>query len=457
MKTILKIIVITVGLSIFQGCDNFVNVDMPSSQLTGESVFQDRVTANAAMSDIYSKLRDDSVLTGHTTGTTVNFGLYADELDYFGTPNEGLSLVYSNSLLSTGGTAQQMWNTGYHIIYCSNAVVEGCNASTGLNQQDKDLFSGEALFVRAVLHLYLLNIYGDIPYIATTDYEANRQVVRMQPEMVYEHVVADLERAITLLPEDNPDPQRLRPGKSAAYAMLARAYLYSGNWAGASDAASAVINNSALILVPDLGQVFLKESSETIWQFSPRLEGNNADEASAFYFETGPPPSIALAEGLVNSFENGDQRKSVWIRSVTDGTATWYHPYKYKQNTNSGVSVEYSIVLRLAEQYLIRAEARARQGDLIGAIEDLNIIRNRAGLPGTAAANANDLISAVLQEREFELFTEYGHRFFDLKRMGLLDEVLPSLKPGWDANDKLWPIPESELLVNPNLQQNPGY
>ena len=113
--------------------------------------------------------------------------------------------------------------------------------------------------------------------------------------------------------------------------------------------------------------------------------------------------------------------------------------------------------MRLAEQFLIRAEARAKQGDLIGAIEDLNVIRQRAGLSNTTAVTTDQVLSAILQERRLELFTELGHRFLDLKRLELLDSVLGT-KPGWSTNDKLWPLPQAEMDANSFLvPQNPGY
>ena len=91
-------------------------------------------------------------------------------------------------------------------------------------------------------------------------------------------------------------------------------------------------------------------------------------------------------------------------------------------------------------------------------MEDLNVIRNRAGLGNTTALTQSALIVAVLEERQRELFTELGHRFFDLKRTNTLSNVLSPTKPGWDANDTLLPLPDAELLLNPNLKpQNPGY
>jgi hypothetical protein len=190
----------------------------------------------------------------------------------------------------------------------------------------------------------------------------------------------------------------------------------------------------------------------------PKRTGNNADEGASFIFNSGPPSTRALSMNLINSFESGDLRRTSWIRTISSSSGVWYHAYKYKQNANTGTSVEYSIVLRIAEQYLIRAEARAMQGDLIGAKEDLNKIRHNAGLSDTPAITADEIATAVQKERRSELFCEYGHRFFDLKRTGQLDAVLEAVKPGWDNTDSLWPIPEKELLANPFLKpQNPGY
>jgi hypothetical protein len=176
-----------------------------------------------------------------------------------------------------------------------------------------------------------------------------------------------------------------------------------------------------------------------------------------FIFSSGPPPTVALTNALMSSFTAGDLRKSHWTLAVTDGTDTWYHAFKYKEKTDTGATTEYSIIFRLAEQYLIRAEARAQQGDLIGAKEDLNKIRHTAGLTDTSADNASDIVDAIIKERRLEFFTEHGQRFFDLKRTGKLDAVLGD-KLGWNSNDSLWPLPQSELQVNPYLKpQNPGY
>ncbi|PRZ19566.1 RagB/SusD family nutrient uptake outer membrane protein [Flavobacterium granuli] len=457
MKNYIKPIILFIAFFPFVGCDDFVDVAVPYSQLTGNLVFEDANTANAAIADIYSKLRDTGMLTGSSLGSAACLGLYADELVYYGANNENSLFIYNNTLLGNTAAVSQLWNQSYHQIYCANAIIEGCERSQTLSTANKNQFIGEAVFIRALIHFYLTNLYGDVPYIDATNYETNRLLPRMPVATVSASIIADLNRAIALLPENYLSADRVRPNRSTAIALLARVYLYKGDWAEAANAASAVLNNPIYVWENNIDKTFLKECKATIWQFIPKVAGNNTDEGALFILKSGPPTFAGLRPELFQSFGSNDLRKTRWIASVTDGKTTWYHANKYKQKSNTGTSVEYSIIFRLAEQYLIRAEARARQGELIGAKEDLNVVRKTAGLSNTTAVTADAIVAAVIQERRFELFTESGHRFFDLKRNGALDSVLPTVKPGWNSTDVLWPIPEKELLANPNLVQNLGY
>jgi hypothetical protein len=162
----------------------------------------------------------------------------------------------------------------------------------------------------------------------------------------------------------------------------------------------------------------------------------------------------------LNAFEVGDKRKASWVISGTQDGQPWSHPFKYKSTSSDTVLTEYYTVFRLAEQHLVRAEARAKLGKLTAANSaesDINIIRDRAGLGPTTAQTKEELLAAVAQERRVELFSEWGHRWFDLKRTGKADEVLSLIKPGWQPEDKLYPIPYDERQLNPNLTQNPHY
>lgn len=445
------------GALLTASCDSFVEVELPKSQLTRTAVFSDYTTADAAMADIYSKMRDTGLLTGSLYGLSVQMGCYADELDFYGSPSNATVSFHSNAVLPANTTVSLFWSNSFNQIYAVNSVLEGLE-NADFNAVQKAKLKGEALFVRALLHFYLMQLFGDIPYIAATDYSTNSNAHRMEESRLYENITADLKEAEKILPAFYSSDGRVRANAFAAKAVLSRVYLYRGMWEDAAGKSSEVISNSALYaLEASISKAFLKNSSEAIWQFMPSLAGKNTDEASIFVFTAFPPPFTALHPSLVNSFDADDLRKTVWITKLSSAAGTWYYASKYKESKPTSSSLEYSVILRLAEQYLIRAEARAQLSDLDGAREDLNKIRRRAGLSDTAALSKEELLEAVLEERRKELFTEYGHRFFDLKRHGKLDAAL-GIKPGWNSTDRLLPLPESELGANPNLKpQNPGY
>ncbi|MFC4478965.1 RagB/SusD family nutrient uptake outer membrane protein [Flavobacterium chungangensis] len=458
-KTNVKFLLPLFIFILFTCCDSFVDVDLPQSQLTKDAVFQSSATANAAVTDIYSRMRDQGILTGTSLGLSNSLGNYADEFQCYALPTDSSMPFFTNSLLSSNSNIANYWNTSYNYIYASNAVIEGLENSSHLNKAEKEGLKGEALFIRALMHFYLINLFGSVPYVTSTDFTVNNTVKKNSPEFNYDLLLKDLEEAAVLLPQEYRNSERTRPNKYGVLALLARAYLYNRNWEEASNTVSAVLNQNSLYqLESQLTNVFLKKSKETIWQFQPLRIGKNTDEAATFIFTSGPPPLVSLTADFIDSLETGDLRRTNWIKGITGQGQTWYHAYKYRLNNAGTESLEYSVVLRLAEQYLIRAEARAQQGDLIGAKEDLNKIRSRAGLNNTSAISKEQILKAVAKERRKELFSEYGHRFFDLKRTGEISNILILTKPGWNAYDVMFPIPQNELNVNPNLlPQNEGY
>lgn len=206
----------------------------------------------------------------------------------------------------------------------------------------------------------------------------------------------------------------------------------------------------------------------------PVFYGGSMGYAYAFalfvegYYGTLPPGgyystygAYALKEGLKNAFEPNDARYINWVGVKTINSDVWYYSHKYKKSgfnaSSSSLPNEDFVLLRLAEQYLIRAEARAQQDNISGAQEDVNVIRTRAGLANTTATAKEALLEAVAQERRIELMVEGGHRWYDLKRTGKIDQVLSPLKADWQSTDALFPIPLQEILNNDNLTQNPGY
>lgn len=441
------------------GCEDFLEVDEPFGQLDTPLVFEDEITATAAVTSLYSKLRDEVILTGKSEGLSALMGVYSDEMNYYGFGGEPMDSFYQHQVFSDDVLVENLWNQSYALIYMGNAVLEGLEASNTLSAESKAQLRGEALFIRALTYFYLVNLYGDIPYAITTNYEENSILSRMPAPQVYENIVIDLNESKTLLGTNYISGERTRVNSMGVSALLARIYLYTEQWNAAEMEASAIINNTSLYnLETEVSNEFLKESTSAILQFKPKTEGENTLEASTFIFTAGPPPLVSLNPQLIEGMEANDQRREQWIGEVTDGSQTWYYPNKYQYNTNTGTSMEYSIVFRLSEQYLIRAEAQARLGNLSGALEDLNRIRNRAGLINAVATSQNEILKAILQERYHELFSEFGHRWFDLKRLGLANEILAPIKSGWKPTDVLLPIPENELMMNPNLEpQNSGY
>ena len=155
------------------------------------------------------------------------------------------------------------------IIYKSNAIIEGLSSSSGVSENLKNQLMGEAKFVRAFCHFYLVNLWGDVPLILTTDYKTNNSILRTEKGQVYQQIIADLKDAQGLLANDYSfsDNQRIRANSAVATALLARVYLYKEDWANAEAEATAVINNTAQYnLEPNLANVFRTTSKEAILQ-----------------------------------------------------------------------------------------------------------------------------------------------------------------------------------------------
>lgn len=453
----LKLIVFSTIFILLISCEQFVEVDLPKDQITGKAVFKDARTIDAALRNIYAELRDNAFTTGNGNGVSLLIGMYADELELKSSSMARLLNFEQNNVLPTDSFVKDYWSKGYSLIYSVNLIIEGIESNRGSLVGGVEYLLGEAYFLRAYLHFYLVNLFGPIPYIDSTNYNENRAVYRDNIEIIYQYMVEDLGIARNLLLLVDRPESRLRPDFWVVTAMLARIYLYQENWGLAAMEAENLISNGGFELTEELDEVFLKHSIGTIWQFDPEAEGRNTHEGF-FFIENVPPPDFIVSQSLMNSFEVGDARRTHWIGSLTDEINEWFFPFKYKQKSNTETTQECSIMFRLAEQYLIAAEAHAEMGNIAEALEYLNPIRQRAMLPPLDITSKQDLVDAIIHERRIEFFTELGHRFFDLKRKGMATTILSVSKPNWDTTDVLLPLPESELSINPNLlPQNDGY
>lgn len=454
---LLNRLIISIVVFGYFGCTDFVEVGPPKNILVAETVFDDPATVESALANLYYDMREQGMVSGNQ-GLTTGLAIYADELDYYGT-NADYSQMYLHGINAGNNALLGWWSQAYHLIYNANDIIKGVEQSEILTQDEVNRFTGQALFVRAYIHSLLVSLFGDVPYITTTNYLENNVVSRMSDDQVYEQIITDLRDASDLMAAmEGTSGNRVRPDRYAAKALLARMYLYVEHWDKAESLASELIDTFPL--EANLDKVFLKDSPETIWQLRTGDAPKNTKEAIQFIIQVIPGQNYAFSSNFLSDFENGDLRLDHWVGSMSDSdqTVTLSYPFKYKADLNEEESLEYPIILRSAEQYLIRAEARVHLGDLAGARADLNTIRNRAGLDNTLANTEPSLLDAILHERRMELFTEQGHRWFDLRRTGRAGQVLPLLKPNWRDTDVLFPIPETELETNPNLlPQNDGY
>ncbi|MDO3627587.1 RagB/SusD family nutrient uptake outer membrane protein [Mucilaginibacter sp. BT774] len=440
-------IVIIFILSTCSACKKMAGIDPPPNQLTPDKVFTDSSSVVAATANMYTSLgsADANFLR--------NAGSYTDEL--VTTNVTAVATEFSNGSLTVANTSVlSIWQNLYATIYKANAIIEGLKTSRGISSSLKDQCLGEAKFVRAYCLYQLVNIYGDVPLVTTTDVTVNTRIARSPANSVMAQVIADLNDGTQLMADSYPfSGEKVEANKWAAAALLAKAYLYAKDYANAELQASSVINSGSYTLLDDLNSVFTANNNEAILQL-----WNATGSTSLCLVPASGVPAYQVSPHLLAAFEPNDLRETAWVNSIVVSGTTFYYPYKYKQRSPvAGPLAEYSTYLRLAETYLVRAEARAQQGDLTGAAADLNTIRIRAGLSDANAATQTELLSAIMHERQVELFYEGGNRFFDLKRTGTINAVMQPLKPFWKPTAQLFPIPQAEVLSDPNLVQNPGY
>lgn len=436
------------------GCSKLVDIELPKDQLTTEKVFADSADANAAIVGIYANLGNGSSFI--TTIPAIYPSMSADDL--YQTASNDNSTFSTNTLLNTNSSISGFWTAAYSSIYHINACIEGIEKSTGLNLIQKNNFLSEAKLMRASIYFHLVNLYENIPLIVSTDYNSNKILAQSNKTVVYEQILQDIVDAQNGMTKEFTTVSRV--SKAAISALLARVYLYTEQYEKAEVESSKVISSGLFKLVDSPASVFLPASKEIIWAISSVSTSNATGEGFAFIPSSASRiPSYLLTSDLLNSFAPQDLRYKQWIGINNVATIQYYYPYKYKQRQiPSTIDKEKNILLRLAEQYLIRAEAYTQMGKYELAENDINRIRTRAGLlPFKSDGNKEKLLEEVILQRRLELFCEGGHRWYDLKRSNLTTKALLKLKPNWKETAIRYPIPQSQLDKNPYLKQNLGY
>jgi starch-binding outer membrane protein, SusD/RagB family len=377
--------------------------------------------------------------------------LAADNLEHpADATNSDYAEIDNNAMLAENSAVSGMWAAMYDGINVANNVIVKVPGMQDMTDGEKKSALGELYFLRALNHFNLVNYFGPVPIkieptVGVTNLNAGRDPV----DQVYTQIIDDLRHASGYLTASAS--LKVRASKYAAIALLARVYLYKGDYALAKEKADSVIKFGGYGPLGNFGDIFAADNSaESIFEVDftevdrNRIAEYNFPKTLNGRREVEPDPS------LISAFEAGDLRKSVSI--AYDGIYAYAN--KYNDLSKGADNI---IVLRLAEMYLIRAEAEARSaGGSTSAVQnDLNAVRIRAGLIPTSAATISDLLLAIERERRVEFAFE-GQRWFDLVRTGRAMSVLPKVT---NINKTLFPIPSDEILSNksPDMYQNTGY
>ncbi|WP_251040670.1 RagB/SusD family nutrient uptake outer membrane protein [Chryseobacterium sp. ISL-6] len=440
----------------YVSCDNLIEPDEPTNQISSNEVFNNVNTADAVLSSLYAELQYNSVISGGSRGLGSLLGTYADDLDSYFLPSQTAYLdIYNTQVLPTNAVLKTLWANAYKEIYISNALIEGITKSSAIKEEDKKRIKGEALLIRSLIHLRLSQLFGDIPYVTTTDYTINQSIAKLSSNELLNKVIDDLEESKGNLKNEYRNTERIYPNRYVAVILLCQAFMIKGDWERARQYAEEILTSPIYQINTDLNLTFRKEGKNILWQLKPLKVGDATAEAQ-LYFISGTPQNYALSNNLVDIFDASDLRKELWMKKVVSGPTTYYGNYKYK-NTVSNIN-EYSVIFRIEEVYCMMAEILTRQNRIADALPYINAVRVRAGLSVLVPSISKDqLLNEILSEKRREFFAESGIRFFDLKRFNRLGD-LNALKPNWNGFRKVWPLPQSEILLNPNLNpQNPGY
>ncbi|TDH24540.1 RagB/SusD family nutrient uptake outer membrane protein [Segetibacter sp. 3557_3] len=430
---------------VFGACSKVLDTE-PQATISDEAVIVDEKSAQAALIGTYDALQ------GYIGGTIVALDLAGDNVVNFNSQN---NLVANKTAASGGGGFSSMYTTINRANFVINklpALAEGTISTAARNQ-----ILGEAYFLRGLVYFDLARVYGGAPIVLepAVSPTSHKGIKRSTQVQTYAQAQADLDKAEALLTEK---VDRNRANKFTVYALKARLYLYTQRWELAEEYASKVIAASSFSLVKPFSNFYTgKNTTESIFE----IAFSSADRSSFYTNWLSPAQGgrhdyIPAREfvGLLLDPQQGGSRKSLLFQTP-EGV---YDLIQYgKQDGTSSI-----YVLRIAEQYLIRAEARAKKTspDLPGAIADLNVIKARADVPVvnySPSFSKQDILLLVEKERRLELPFE-GHRFTDIVRTGRAGEVFGAINPNL-KNEQFWifPIPQTEIIQDPDLEQNPGY
>jgi hypothetical protein len=455
----------TIAMLYTSGCQKQLDIK-PQDSVESDQALKTSKDVQGVLIGAYTAAGLRGLYGGRLQSTT---DFLADDGDfaYFGTFSEYTELN-NKTITIVNGFTEGVWDSGYNTIGVCNTVLANLNLVDATN---KTRVEAEAKFLRGMTYFDLARTFGRawndgtpsvnlaVPIVLTptTAIPGIQKVKRNTVAEVYAQAIADLKVA-----EAGLDIKSNYASSAAASAVLARIYLTQKNYEGAETEATKIIASGEYKLVEHFVDEFqVKEQATRVFNTTEDIFAIQISNQSGFNAlnevyagsDFGGRGETYLNSQFFDRYEDGDDRANEYWESDSDG------PFTSKFNNAFGNVV----TIRLAEIYLIRAEARALKGspDLAGAAADINVIRHRALLPNTTATSKDDLFAAVKQERHSELAFE-GFRLADLKRY---EETTISIDGDgnqvaefkWNSPKLVFPIPKRELDANSNLVQNEGY
>lgn len=444
-KATYKIFVTAIIALSITSCKDILNLE-PAQSLSNEAALDNDEGVKQALIGAYDNFSQSSLAGGEMLRNAELLG-GDGEILWVGTytaPRE----IFNRDILVNNGDVTALWVDAYETINSANNVITAIDV---VLPSDQDQVRGEALALRAWCHFELTRMFGKqydpatsstdlavpiilIPTLATGD---NVETVRNTVEENYTQIIADLTLAESLLPEKNDE----YINKFTAAALLARVYLQMENYAAARDAADRVIASNDYELSATYAESFNQDDNTDEDIFATQISELDGSNVMNTYFsinDFGGRADVEIEPEHLALYDPADLRLGLFYE---DGGVT----YTGKFNSEFG---NLSII-RIAEMYLIRAECNVRLGTAVGASpeDDYNMTHTRAGLPAEVSVTLDD----VLLERRLELAFE-GFKIHDIKRLhGMVGTM------NYDDNKLVYPIPQSEIEINPELEQNPGY
>lgn len=431
-------------------CNDLLN-PTPVDRITDDQVLEDANSARVVLTSAYRDLANlgaPKIIAGDLT---------ADNLIHNGTFTQYRE-ISSKDISASNGSASSLWGVIYSMSYIASFLNEGL-AELDITQIEKDEILATASFLRAYAYFVGVYTFGGLPIVTTTIVDDNRVIPRASFEETLEFIESDLLFALDKLPEESFNTGNATNG--AVKALLARFYLFEENWQEVEKYATDVITGigtKEYILEEEFENAVADFSTESILEivYSANDNPGTSTNFSINNLFVGRREIIPSSEMVLAMQNDGGDRNIVLefdgnnARGSDNGwTIVRYGPFDNMQ------------LFRLAEMYLIRAEARAQQNNISGgesAESDINIIRERAGVALIQGTSKNQMLLVIENERRMELCFE-GHRWYDLIRTGRAKSVMDEFTSNWTEKDELWPIPLREVTNNPSLKnaQNPGY